>query len=743
MKGEQSSNIALTRRNFLKLTGVTGLSFMIGGLNIARATQPALRTEPADLRSIIFVGVHPFNEASDHSTWREIFTEYHLQFLDRTTAFNDVGFHLDRGHVERAHTLGLLTASYFSQNPLELPDWAFSQRYYAHLQEGQRWKNPDGTIAKDPYESNASRNVLGEIMRGSGGDRVVMSEHSPYWLDYQKKSIEWALNHGLNAMDIDLVGAVPFSNTKGGDFSGWALESFRKYLSECHSPSTLATWGIQDVSQFNVRDYILNHWIAGAQRKQHGDGEPFFNTEPLDLPLSDPIVREFHKFQYQTHIEYFRSLVQYAHALGERQGTFVPYFGNLIIGHAPDLLSTANPTVIVGQVMDIIQIETRPAVPPAGRLTTTYKLAWAMGNYRKPVWSLHNPFYGASDEPTLPSGDSLITLLKLYIAETYAAGAIPEIDLGGWPGVPNPRGLFLLEGQPIPELTRYIDFVSQNRDHLINIQPLSNVALVYSIPTFLWRDVPLFGIWYDWERAAFAGYARALEKAHIQYDVLIFGHPELWDDKEMLDRLSQYSVVILPYISCISDEQVRALTDYVYAGGKLITVGSFTRWPDRTEDYVLRDSPALLQLSWNTGRGQVISVPIEIARSYFENVLRQGRQDQSNFNRLVAPLGDETRFISVSAPSSVGVNAWKQGRRLILHLLNYDYDVNSDSISSAKNIKISISYKKLDLPQPTSICLLSPDLNSSKELSFSKGKGTISFSVHQLKVWDIVVISSS
>jgi hypothetical protein len=256
--------------------------------------------------------------------------------------------------------------------------------------------------------------------------------------------------------------------------------------------------------------------------------------------------------------------------------------------------------------------------------------------------------------------------------------------------------------------------------------------------------MPLFWIWYhDVQRAAFAGYARALEEAHIQYDILIFGHPELWDDRQALARLSKYSAVILPYADSISEAQRAALVEYVRGGGKLIVVGDPRREVGiRTEDYVWRDTPALQPILADPGKGKIVSVPLEVAKRYFENV-RQGRPDPSNFNRLITLLEDERQFAALSAPPSVGLNVWKQGQKLLLHLVNYAYDVNTDSMNPVQNIKVSIPYEELGLPQLSGVRLFSPDFDSPQDLSFSRERGTISFSVPQLKVWDIVVISSS
>ena len=65
------------------------------------------------------------------------------------------------------------------------------------------------------------------------------------------------------------------------------------------------------------------------------------------------------------------------------------------------MLFNGNQSVLLGRSVDIIQLETIPPTPPKERAMTTYKIGWAMGDYEKPVWSLHQPFYGYDFEPPL------------------------------------------------------------------------------------------------------------------------------------------------------------------------------------------------------------------------------------------------------------------------------------------------------------------------------------------------------
>jgi len=699
---------------------------------------------PSYLKNILVVAVHPYNEPleSIREKWADIFHAYHIQFLDRGTGLNDVNYkeEFDARNVAFSHDNNIYIASYFIMIPMELsPEWSFTNRYYASLPDEKKWKTPDGALASDPYESSGGRDIYGNIFHTEGGVRTLMSLCSPYWYAYQIESIDYALDHGLDAIDIDCPQVVPFIH--GGDFCGWCLSLFNEYLEERHSPEELAQWGIENLSTFNIRDYILNKYVAEATEYRDEDGHPWFNTNPLDKPLYDPIVQEFVKFNYYILINFYPPLSDHAKERGAKRGIYVPLYGNLHMGHPPSVLSMANPSVVLGRSMDVIQIESIPAVPPGGRTMTLYRLGWAMGDYEKPVWGLHQPFYGHEYEPEIPpvTFDPLVTLLRLYLAEAYANGVIPEIDLGGWPGVAGPRGLFLdSDGRVIEELIQYIDFVWRNQEYFIGAVPESEVGLIYSIPTFMWHDQPLWGIWYGDERDAFAGYARALEEAHVPYDVLIFGHPDIWDDSVTLSKLSKYRIVVLPLTDCISDAQLQALETYVRNGGILIVIGDENSVAIRDEDYHVRPSSGLSNLLDDPGRGKIISVSEDLVCDFYQLRALEGKEASTEFTQILSSLPTEANQLQSNAPRDVGISVLRQGARLIVHLVNYAYDINTDTIAPQGNIELSIR-----VPEPSlvnEVTLISPDMTGSQSLMYTQDGDFLSVVVPSLGVWAVVVI---
>lgn len=699
-------------------------------------SEPVLKA-PDDLSKILFVGVHPFERfGSQREKWGDVFRTYHLQFLDRGTGFNDINYMtgVDRETVSLAHSLDVHVASYTEQIPQENGDWSFRRKYYALLPAADRWTDAQGTPQDDPYASSGGQDINGSLMLTYDG-YVMMSICSPFWTDYHKRSIEYFLDSEIDAIDIDLPQVVPSAIFATGDFNDWYLKAFHQYLREQYDAQTLRSWGIADPLTFDLKDYLLRRYVSTATANKYANGQPFFTTDPLDKPLHDPIVGAWIKFSYRTLLNFHQELSAHAKQYGRKVGKpYVPYFGNLHLGHPLGQLNLANPSVILGQVMDIIQIESVPAVPPL-RLTTLYKVGLAMGGYRKPVWGLHQPYYGYDYEPKLPLGAdrSYEKLLELYVAEAYAAGAVPEIDLGGWPGMPSPYGLFVTEdGHSLPGVVRYLDFVSEHQDIFLGARPSSEVALVYSIPTFMWHDQSLWGIGHEDQTAAFVGFARAMEESQIPYDVLILGHPEVWDDAQALESLSRYKTVVLPFVDCIDDAQLEAIKRFAEAGGNPIAVGAL---PVRDEDYVLRKEPALTQT--NVPLGKLKFVPLSTLTEYYQNSIRDAHFDPDNRKRIVSPFAN-ARQVTTNASQDVGINIFNQGSRTIVHLVNYAYDPETDRIEPKKNISL-----KIRVPagaQLTRVESLSPDSEETDRLGFlSEGEFT-SFIVPELRIWNTITI---
>ena len=664
-----------------------------------------------DLKKISIIGAHPFNWMDNNrGMWQQIFNTYKIEFLDRNTCLNDVNYlnETDSWHLNFVNTFGIPSSSYFTLHPIDMPGWSFAENYYNLLPENEKWIDIYGQIIQDPFEGGAAKDKDNYIIKLEA-NRPIMSLNNPYWLDYNKKSIEYAiLEKDIDAINYDLININPITFF-GCDYSLWCIDAFKNYLLDRYSYSYLISIGI-DTTITSIKNYLINH--------------------PGNFYSNDQIVVDYYKFGFHTLIQFVEDLKTISHNCGEQKGKFAPFYGNLHIGHPhPNTLLYRVESMLLSNIVDIVQVETIPACPPE-RTMIINKIGQAMANYQKPVWSLHQPYYGYSFEPSLDLTKTFVGLNKLYLAEAYATGVIPEIDLGGWPGIQNHSGLFIENGSIPDELEKYVAFIKNNEDYFLNSIPRSNIGIVFSVPTFLWRNC--WEYWnrgVDWQRQCFLGYARALEEMHLPYDVLIFDHPEFCNYSDVFNNLSKYDYLIFPYIDCVSNEQYQALVNYILNGGHLIGVGELNYLAKRNEDFELSVGYGFENLINNPGGGSISLIDDDKVRNFYNN--------HDNLSELKHPFGDYKPFINTNAPVEVAINTLENNNNLLIHIINYDYTFENNYFDIKDSINFSIGINDIQR-----LKYISPDENEEIELSFSTVNDSSFFTIKNLKTWGIVVVDT-
>jgi hypothetical protein len=688
-----------------------------------------------DLKEILFV-------ASDVSflwrlrpQWEGIFEGYNIQFLDRGTGGLCVNYkeQLDPEWVEFSGDNKILIASCFILHPIHASeDWNFADNYYKRLPQEEKWRDLAGNIIEDPYEGGGAKDIYGNVLRKGDGRRIVMSLGNPYWLNYHLEAAKYDIDAGINAIDMDTMHATPFR--QGGDFSEWGVHGFNQYLKDRFTGTELRQkMDINDISLFDIKQYITDGYIQYAEHIIKSDPNIYFFIMPPWLkPIEDPLLREFIKYNYHVLIDFHTKLSLDVKEYSSEKGMVIPYFGNLFIGSPSEILSTSNDSILLSRFADIIQLETALVVPPKERAIITYKIGWAMSERKKPIWSLG----GIGDDPFT------IGVKQLYLAECYAAGAVPELDVGGYPSEDKKGGLFVTtDGQVYPEIKKYLDFVRDNQQYFKNVEPYSKVGLVYSIPSFMWRTFPMFDIGFLDLRKTFVGYARALEEAQLQYDVLIFGMNDFWDDAETLEALVRYNVLILPRVYAVTDQQLQALGRFLARGGKLICVGSDVF--ERDEEYGKRDKSQVESLL-GSALGNMVQVDSNQAVEFYESVYNVDIDDanwivqEDLLNRLVAPVLEVCEpLVETTAPYSVGVNLLHRNNLWIIHFLNYDYDASLDSFREKENIGVRLS-ERIPIERINRVILISPD--HDEVLSIENPQGRF-FTIPRLRIWSVILMS--
>jgi len=565
----------------------------------------------------------------------------------------------------------------------------------------------------DDYAGSMARDIQGDsIHRSSWGDAYVMDPHAPGWAS---TVFEWILEAigccgRVDGVSQDNIGVPPFIDG-GGGFSAHEKKGFREWLKERHTTAELAEMGVGEIEDLDIAEYILENG--------------FFDGNAA--ALEDRVFREFVLYQYHSNLEIWEGIRRRVRGAVEEK---VVLHGNQYGVWKP---SDSNPySVLLSQFHQIIEIESgsyKGGMPPAVHHTLPYKIGLASGFMEKPVWIRGISYDWRSRETKVAP-----TFMKLTAAETYANGAVRTLILSQI----TPEGAVGLPGETTNSLLEYHRWVSDNRHLFLNRSSAARVALVYSVPTLLWRSFPTTGHWNYEQNASLSGMALALECTHVPYDVVIFGHPDLWSDEGLGARLENYDLVILPSADCLSDFQIRALEDYLENDGSILFTGDLGA---RDEGFATRSPSRIARLQASPSVRELAGSP---GREFYEK--RRARQPEADavFARIVAgidALPVYERQITTSAPETIAMNIYAhQTGGISIQLLNYGYDEDTDSLDSCGPFEL-----QLRVPEGFSLgdsdVFLTEDRGHYEALDCSLSEGRLSISVPSVSCHAILGIA--
>lgn len=504
-----------------------------------------------------------------------------------------------------------------------------------------------------------------------------MCHNAPKWHEMVNQGLVRLVPFG-HSISQDNIGCP--LNKGQGNFCKWCNTKFKRYLRERFSADQIAALGITDLDSFEARPYILDKVKNGGNEKA----------------IEDPLVREYIRFQYISEADAWESHMRVIRAESAQLGLPMrAVYGNQYgaWGHLP--FATA-----LSSRADVVWIECGAYQPTwadekQAWNALIYKIGAASGHFRRPVWTWP---IGYSDNQVF-----LRTKMKLEIGKSRSGE--PHIGyLRSFPihmvlceGLAE-GGMVVMRpgdrtGTEVYKLhVKYARFVSDNRALFAERTRYVNAAVIYSFPTWMWRGFSSLSVAHD-SRDWLPAIARVLEEAHIPYEANLFGHRDVWDDTEVLASLGKYDAIVLPAVDCMSDKQADALRSYVSRGGTLIYCGDLGT---RDEDFKLRATPALADLAKEArgavayGKGKVVRIVTDDLKAF---LTKEKREDgYTKIRDTVLSAVGEKALLRTNAPRTLWTNCWAQeeGRRLCVHVINYDADVDKDAMVPAKEIEVSL-----------------------------------------------------
>lgn len=422
-----------------------------------------------------------------------------------------------------------------------------------------------------------------------------------------------------------------------GCYCDSCLEGFRNHLRERYLADELAGWGIENGETFDMREYLK--------------AKPRFGFGLLE----DPIVREWIKFQNIWHYLRWAQKVVALKKRGLEMGRSVCVYGNQT---ALEMLPTA---ACITQFNDVVQLE-------GSETELYYLMGRGSGNGTRVVWTRGEWGIPFARRHVLDWPKLTICNLKRRMGLALAFGGFKRYYL--WWNLDNCRqeepDAYCPDASPQYEFTqRYARYMNEHRALYGPREMVTQVGIVYSYPSHMWRSFSALGIDAKAWVAEFHDWCEWMLDNHIQFDVVYFGHPEMWDHSETLAQLNRYMVLVIPSADCLTEAQADTLRNCADSGTRIYVTGSLGT---RDEDYNNLERP----------RSDGIST---------REAHRSG--DMLKNLKAVSP-------IDVDAGEDVRVTVWRgtEGNWWTVHLFTHQYDRQRDRAIPHGPIQVTLKVPK-------------------------------------------------
>lgn len=582
----------------------------------------------------------------------------------------------------------------------------FHEYWYSDLPDEEKWRHPDGEVVEHPRELAAADFNGDRRYYGSGPGRVVPSIFADGTLDRLAETGRQIFELGANHFWID---STTNGLTFGLDFSRWAQTEFRAHLRSLPS-ERLDELGIDGPDEFSIVEYLQNNGLSPAD---------------TDAPATDPVFREYVLFQHESQKQFIRDTFEGAR---EDLPTEVAEAGTSVSGLGYGLQAQRIDPADIYQSdhVDIISVETDPTVPPDRPHDMSVKIGRAAGKFEKPVrvWGRTNEqfgtLYGFDPEGYYP------TLLQFQTAQAYAHGGRRNISLTSLPSMSHEQSVnswMRPDGTIADRLQRFVEFIRAHRPFLDDAQEANRTAVTVSLPTLLWQRQPDYESRITDHSTALSEATQVLRRQQIPYDVLILDHPPLWSAPQQTDGLPEYDSVIMPGVESVSDAHATAVTDALDADTTVITTGTA---PERNAEYKPRED--LKRAIEDSENGTLLNTePDETGRG-------------NSADKLKETLRDTKRQVRIDSEADVSVNVVRQAdpARLVVHLVNFEYDETADEMTEITDFDLTVS----ELPfSPEAARYYSVD--GVRDLTVDGSSEGFTVHVPKLDVWGFVAFGEA
>lgn len=560
-------------------------------------------------------------------------------------------------------------------------------------------------------DSVTCRDIDGNIILHQG-DYKLPNLHHPAHRD---SLISWAkqdIDFGVDGISVD--GFFPnfwAIELHGGSFDQYTMEAFKEYLNAKYTSNDLATkFDISDISTFHFGDWIRQHGYEDNYRTY-----PFYSTFPLKSELASEFLLFEWQFATNFFIEYITTIKEYAMSKYNRHlyvsdnnaGTYysVTKYEDFQLGeffyHWPNnyLWQYAATQIKIGKSINNKPIVILPEV---------------MEEYNVPIYTNN--------------------LVKLMLADIYASGGL-SIVMNTWTGPPYTITYEI----NLDILSQYTSFILNNGYLFENLVPKSKVAVIYSQTCSFNQTIAL-----ENPSGELVGDSRGISKllvdCNIQHDFVFLTDTRFTNTDYILNLsdLIQYECIIMPNIFSLTDQQLDVLLQYVSSGGVILALG-VTGTHDEWGKLANRSEIETLTTAGvhPYGNGTFVYFNERLGRRYAD------MGDSADKYTIYDTLKKFIKPFTIVEPdnqAAVFIYDKENADSKIIHLVNYNYNHQTDEFQSLENINLKVL---VDTSKVWEATCVSPDFSGKQLLETTIDSGYINISVPKLEAYDIITVQEN
>ncbi len=556
--------------------------------------------------------------------------------------------------------------------------WPPRERYFPEPMRNA-WDEP----VEDILEECAQRDIHGEPCRAlwvECPDRehynIMMDRNNPVWREYLKAIVRIQVDAGVAGVQFDETEVPITSMQYGGCFCRTCKEGFREYLRALPAEQRPAELEEHDLATFDYGQWLLARGYD-------------FKSKREDTPL----FWDYLAFQRRNIAKYMRELADYTRSYARSKNREVLVSGNFF--HLFDHYYAMEPSV------DVIVTEMRNTTY---RQPSWYRYAAGFAGH-KPLVVVENPYGGVVPEMVraLAHGRGY-DRFRQSVYEAAALGVSMSLPYGSWMGSVIEDAFYAP-----PELcTEIAGFLKEHED-LYSTRSWSQTGVIYSVESNF-RAMARRDLFQDNRMnlqrdvvVPFWEVSDALAKAAQPYDVLFFPEGELRCDSLSAGDLAQYSVLVAPAVTWLTETQASLLEAFVDSGGKLVVLSAFASNLDA------RRRERLLNHAGTT----VTTGP---------------------FAAEQLPSGAQVR-IPGGTPVDLALTLQRVERGVAMHVIRYDHDDEADRVPVLPEITMDVR-----LPETCRTAVAVGAAGEPRARVESAADGWHSISIQDMPLYTIVML---